>query len=105
MTTATIATAIPAADMATLGHSVYSSAMRSWALVVNNDNDPELLVLFREGGTVYRYSFSGWEAGRSWDALREQDDACGYDDGAEPVSWGRCFHAFLRDGLILPIAA
>ena len=33
--TATIATAITAADMDILGHSVSSSAMRSWALVTN----------------------------------------------------------------------
>ena len=103
MTVTTTATAIPAADMATLGHSVYSSAMRSWALVVSNDGDPILLILFREGGTVYRYAFRDWAAAREWDALRQQDDACGYDD-AEPVSWGRCFHRYLSEGLILPTA-
>ena len=104
MTIATAISPVPAADMATLGHSVYSSAMRSWALVTSNDNEPMLLILFREGGTVYRYAFASWEAARSWDALREQDDACGYDDEAEPVSWGRCFNRFLSEGLILPTA-
>lgn len=99
MTTATIATTIPASSMASLGHSVYSSAMRSWALITNNDNDPELLVLFREGGTVYRYAFSSWEAARDWNSLRQEDD---YED-SEPVSWGRCFNRFLREGDILPI--
>ena len=27
------------------------------------------------------------------------------DEGAEPVSWGRAFHRYLSEGLILPIAA
>ena len=101
MTTATIATAIPASHMASLGRSVYSSAMRSWALITSNENEPQLLVLFREGGTVYRYAFASWEAARDWDGLRQEDD---YED-SEPVSWGRCFHRFMAEGAILPIAA
>ncbi len=104
MTTATAISPITADAMAVLGHSVYSSAMRSWALVVSNDDQPMLLVLFREGGTVYRYAFASWEAARSWDALRQQDDACGCGEDAEPVSWGRCFHRFMAEGLILPTA-
>ena len=103
MTTATIATAIPAESMATLGHSVYSSAMRSWALITSNDNEPHLLVLFREGGTVYRYAFSGWEAAREWDSIRHDEQAAAEE--GEPVSWGRCFHRFMAEGEILPIAA
>ena len=103
MTASTVATTFTADAMATLGHSVYSSAMRSWALVCNNDNDPELLILFREGGTVYRYAFSGWEAARDWDSLRHDEQAAAED--GEPVSWGRCFHRFMKDGAILPIAA
>jgi hypothetical protein len=104
MITATIISPVTAEAVACLGHSVYSSAMRCWALVVNNDNDPELLVLFREGGTVYRYAFKDWAAAREWDAIRH-DEQWAADEEAEPVSWGRCFHAFLREGLILPIAA
>lgn len=102
MTTATIATAIPATAMATLGHSVYSSAMASWALITSNDNEPHLLVLFREGGTVYRYAFSSWEAARDWDSIRHDEQAAAEE--GEPVSWGRCFHRFMTEGAILPIA-
>ena len=99
--TATIATAITAADMDILGHSVSSSAMRSWALVTNNDNDPELLVLFREGGTVYRYAFRDWTDASNWDALRYYDDA----NDAEPVSWGGTLNRYLKSGALTPIAA
>ena len=99
--TATLATAFTADAMRSLGHSVYSSAMVSWALIMTDDNQPHLLVLFREGGTVYRYAFSSWEAAREWDSLREEDDC----EEAEPISWGRCFHRFMKEGAILPIAA
>jgi len=98
---ATIATAFTPDQMLTLGHSVFSSAMRSWALVVNNDNDAELLVLFNSSDTVYRYAFRDWSAASDWDAIRQEDD---YED-AEPISWGSCFHRFLAEGAILPIAA
>jgi hypothetical protein len=103
MPATTLATAFTADQMATLGHSVYSSAMRSWALVCSNDNDPELLVLFREGGTVYRYAFASWEVARDWDSIRHDEEAAAEE--GEPVSWGRCFNRFLREGAILPIAA
>ena len=98
---ATIATAFTPDQMLTLGHSVFSSAMRSWALVVTNDNDPHLLVLFNSSDTVYRYSFRSWEDANEWDAIRQEDD---YEDAA-PISWGRCLHRFLSEGAILPIAA
>ena len=101
MATATLATTITAQDMSYLGHSVYSSAMRSWALVTTNEGEPHLLILFREGGTVYRYAFRSWEDANDWDSLR---DAENHPD-AEPVSWGRCFHRFLKEGAILSIAA
>jgi hypothetical protein len=103
MTTATAISPITADAMACLGHSVYSSAMRSWALITSNDNEPILLVLFREGGTVYRYAFKDWAAAREWDSIRH-DEQWAAEEG-EPVSWGRCFHRFMREGLILPIAA
>jgi hypothetical protein len=96
----TTATAYTADQMRFLGHSVNSSAMRSWALVMNNDNDAELLILFREGGTVYRYAFNTWEDARAWDALREQSE----DADAEPVSWGKALHRFQREGALLPVA-
>jgi hypothetical protein len=96
----TTATAYTADQMRFLGHSVNSSAMRSWALVMNNNNDAELLILFREGGTVYRYAFNTWEDARAWDALREQ----GEDADAEPVSWGKTLHRFQREGALLPVA-
>ena len=96
---ATITTAFTPDQMLTLGHSVFSSAMRSWALVTNNDNDAELLVLFHSSDTVYRYAFRSWEDASDWDSL---DDSTA---DAEPVSWGHCFHRFLAEGAILPIAA
>ena len=98
--TATIATAITAADMDILGHSVSSSAMRSWALVTNNDNDAELLVLFREGGTVYRYAFRSWTDANNWDAIRHWEV-----EDADPISWGGALNRFLKSGALLPIAA
>lgn len=98
--TATIAATITADQMDLLGHQVCSSAMISWALVTNNDNDPELLVLFRQGGTVYRYAFRSWTDASNWDALRYYDDA-----DAEPVSWGGALHRFLNSGALVPIAA
>jgi hypothetical protein len=101
MTTATVATAFAPEQMLYLGHSVYSSAMASWALITSNDDEPQLLVMFREGGTVYRYAFASWEAARDWDSLRQEDDC----EDAEPVSWGRCFHRFMAAGDILPITA
>lgn len=99
MATATATTAYTASDMLTLGHSVNSSAMRSWAIVMS-DEGSDLLILFREGGTVYRYSFNTWEDARAWDALREQSE----EEDADPVSWGRALHRFLNSGALLPIA-
>ena len=93
------ATAYTAEQMSTLGHRVNSSAMRSWALV-QTDDGAELLVLFTTGDTVYRYSFKTWEDARAWDALREQSE----EEDADPVSWGRALHRFLKSGALLPIA-
>jgi hypothetical protein len=98
MTTATAATAYTAEQMRYLGVSVNSSAMRSWAIVMT-DEGANLLVLFREGGTVYRYAFRAWEDARAWDALREQSE----DEDADPVSWGGALHRFLKSGALLPI--
>jgi hypothetical protein len=100
MATATATTAYTADQMRYLGHSVNSSAMRSWALVVT-DEGADLLVMFREGGTVYRYAFNTWEDARAWDALREQSE----EEDAEPVSWGGALNRFLKGGALLPIAA
>jgi hypothetical protein len=94
----TAATAYTADHMLTLGVSVNSSAMRSWAIVMT-DEGADLLVLFREGGTVYRYAFRAWEDARAWDALREQSE----EEDADPVSWGRALHRFLKSGALLPI--
>ena len=97
MATATTATAYTAEQMSALGCRVNSSAMRSWALV-QNDEGAELLVLFTTGDTVYRYAFNTWEDARAWDSLREQSE------DAEPVSWGQALHRFLKSGALLPIA-
>ena len=96
---ATIATAFTPDQMRYLGHSVSSSAMRSWALV-QGDDSAELLVLFNSSDTVYRYAFRSWEDAQNWDDLRQQ----GEDEDAEPISWGRCLHRYLSEGAILPIA-
>jgi hypothetical protein len=98
---ATIATAYTPDQMRYLGHQVSSNAMRSWALITNNDNDAELLVLFNSSDTVYRYAFRDWSAANEWDSIRQDDE---YEDAA-PISWGRCLHRFLSEGAILPIAA
>ena len=95
MATAT-ATAYTAEHMLTLGVSVSSSAMRSWAIVMT-DNGADLLILFRQGDTVYRYAFRAWEDARAWDALREQHE----DADADPVSWGGALHRFLREGALI----
>ena len=99
-TTTTATTAITADQMRFLGHSVSSTAMRSWA-IVQTDDGAELLVLFREGGTVYRYAFRAWDDARAWDALREQSE----EVESDPVSWGKSLHLFLKDGALLSIAA
>ena len=93
--TATTAATITADQMDLLGHQVSSSAMVSWALVQTDNGTPELLVLFRQGGTVYRYAFRSWEDAQDWDALRDED----------AVSWGGALHRFMKDGALLPIAA
>jgi len=98
--TATTASTITADQMDMLGHQVSSSAMVSWALVQTDNGTPELLVLFRQGGTVYRYAFRSWTDAANWDALRCYDDA-----DAEPVSWGSTLHRYLKNGALLPIAA
>lgn len=100
---ATATATITADQMRLLGVSVNSSAMRSWALVQSNDGDPELLVLFNSGETVYRYAFRSWDDARAWDDLRAQDDACSYDSDAEPVSWGQQLHRRLKEGAILTV--
>lgn len=99
MTTAT-ATAITADQMDLLGHQVSSSAMISWALVQTDDDTPELLVLFRQGGTVYRYAFRSWTDASNWDAIRHWEV-----EDADPISWGGALHRFLNSGALLPIAA
>ena len=96
----TTATAYTATDMLTLGHQVYSSAMRSWAIVMT-DNGAELLVLFREGGTAYRYAFCSWEDARNWDDLRQQSE----EEDADRISWGGALNRYLKEGALLPIAA
>jgi hypothetical protein len=90
------ATAYAADHMRTLGHSVSSSAMRSWAIVMT-DEGADLLILFREGGTVYRYAFRAWEDARAWDVLRQQSE----EEDAEPVSWGKALHRFQREGALI----
>ena len=97
----TTATAYTASDMLTLGHQVNSSAMRSWALVMNSDNDAELLVLFNSNDTAYRYAFRSWEDARNWDALR----VMGEEEDADRISWGGALNRFLKEGALLPIAA
>jgi hypothetical protein len=95
------ATAYTPEQMRYLGHSVYSSAMASWALVMNDDNDAELLVLFNSGNTVYRYAFRSWADARNWDEMRQQADC----EDAEPISWGKALHRYLHEGALLPTAA
>ena len=92
---AATAATITADQMRLLGHQVNSSAMVSWALVQTDNGTPELLILFREGGTVYRYAFPSWVDAQDWDALRDED----------AVSWGGALHRFLKSGALLPIAA
>jgi len=90
----TTATAYTANHMLTLGYRVSSSAIQSWAIVMN-DTGCDLLVLFRDGVTVYRFTFRSWEDARSWDMLRQ------LEDGSEPVSWGKALYRFKRDGALI----
>jgi hypothetical protein len=94
--TATATTAYTPDDMLTLGVSVNSSALRSWAIVMS-DEGADLLVLFTTGDTVYRYAFRAWEDARAWDALREQSE----EEDADPVSWGHALYRFIRDGALI----
>ena len=90
---ATATATITADQMRLLGVSVNSSAMRFWALVQSNDGDPELLVMFNSGETVYRYAFRSWDDARAWDSLQDDPE----------TSWGQQLHRRLKEGAILTV--
>jgi len=96
MTTATVYS-IPTAEAAqALTVSVNSSAIARLGIIIDNDNMPHLLVIFKSNESkVYRYIFeddlsSG--AARRWNELLNDDDA------RNATSWGSMLHRALKHG-------
>jgi uncharacterized membrane-anchored protein len=96
MTTAT-AYSIPTAEAAQLlTVSVNSTAISRLGIIIDNDDMPHLLVIFKSNqNKVYRYIFeddlsSG--AARRWNELLNDDDA------RNETSWGSMLHRALKHG-------
>ena len=89
----TSADSLSAATLLAVGVSVNSTAIRCWMLVCNDDGDPDLLVLFNSGDTVYRYAFRAWDDAKAWDALQDDPE----------TSWGQQLHRRIKEGAILTV--
>ena len=78
--------------------TVYSSAIDRVGIVIDNDNIPHLLVIFKSNeNQVYRYIFEDQGAARLWHELLNDYDA------KSETSWGRLFNRALKHGDIEPI--
>lgn len=98
MATAT-AYCIPTAEQARyLTVAVSSSAIARLGIVIDNDDIPHLLVVFKSNeNKVYRYIFEDQGAARYWHELLNDDEA------KEATSWGRMLHRALKHGDLEPI--
>jgi hypothetical protein len=96
MPTATVYSIPTAAAAQALTVSVNSSAIARLGIIIDNDNMPHLLVIFKSNESkVYRYIFeddlsSG--AARRWNELLNDDDA------RNATSWGSMLHRALKHG-------
>jgi hypothetical protein len=96
MTTATTYTTFTAEAAQLLTVSVNSTAIARLGIVIDNDNMPHLLVIFKSNESkVYRYIFeddlsSG--AARRWHELLNDDEA------KSATSWGSELHRALKHG-------
>ena len=99
MTATATAYCIPTADQAKyLTVAVYSSAIARVGIVIDNDDIPHLLVVFKSNeNQVYRYIFEDQGAARYWHELMNDDEA------KSATSWGRLFNRALKHGDIEPI--
>jgi len=94
--TATVYRIPTAAAAQALTVSVNSSAIARLGIIIDNDNMPHLLVIFKSNESkVYRYIFeddlsSG--AARRWNELLNDDDA------RNATSWGSMLHRALKHG-------
>ena len=101
MTTATAYATFTADQAQLLTATVNSSAIARLGIVIDNDNMPNLLVIFKSNESkVYRYIFeddlsSG--AAFRWNELLNDDDA------RNQTSWGSELHRALKHGDIEPI--
>ena len=95
----TAAYCIPTAEQAKyLTVAVYSSAISRVGIVIDNDDIPHLLVVFKSNqNQVYRYIFEDQGAARYWHELLNDDEA------KEATSWGRMLHRALKHGDLEPI--
>ena len=98
MATAT-AYCIPTAEQARyLTVAVSSSAIARLGIVIDNDDIPHLLVVFKSNeNKVYRYIFEDQGAARYWHELMNDDEA------KSATSWGRMLHRALKHGDLEPI--
>ena len=98
MATAT-AYCIPTAEQARyLTVAVSSSAIARLGIVIDNDDIPHLLVVFKTNpDKVYRYIFEDQGAARYWHELMNDDEA------KSATSWGRMLHRALKHGDLEPI--
>ena len=101
MTTATAYATFTAEAAQLLTVAVNSSAISRLGIVIDNDDMPHLLVIFKSNESkVYRYIFeddlsSG--AARRWNELLNDDEA------KSATSWGSELHRALKHGDIEPI--
>lgn len=78
-----------------LGYSVESRAISKLAVVVNNENAYDLLVIFNNNPEkVYRYSFQNDEVAFDWNDLLNDDES------RNETSWGQKFNVDLKSDKI-----
>ena len=93
---------IPTAEQAKyLTVAVDSSAIARLGIVIDNENNPHLLVIFNSNpDKVYRYIF---EDDMSSGAARRWHDLLNDDEAKSATSWGSELHRALKHGDIEPI--
>ena len=96
MTTATAYTTFTAEAAQLLTIAVNSSAISRLGIVIDNDNMPHLLVIFKSNtNKVYRYIF---EDALSSGAARRWNELLNDDDARNETSWGSMLHRALKHG-------
>jgi hypothetical protein len=79
-----------------LGYGVKSSAISKIAVVTNNENTYDLLVIFNNNSeNVYRYNFLNDNVAFNWIDLLNDDES------RNETSWGSKFNRALKNGDIV----